>query len=319
MKEGLLATRIESVAGTVRLATALVFAAIASAALTSVLSTVSLMVAAFNVALLHAFVLGLPTYLIVRSKRPVTWLACVAAGLVIGAVPLGLFMLPQRLDSAMSGNMATVVDGARTAAGWLEYLWAVAFLGAHGMAGGFAFWLALRLMGNGVAPPRPARTLTGLLLVGAASAGISAIPVWNRDRSCFNPLYDGGQQAGSPVIRPFVRMESAEWPAFVGILSEFGETRGWLIRSPAQGEVFIASLRMSICDPASRTLVTALRLGAPGGQAGVRIYVYQPQGDTSWQAPIRHLVAQLSSRWPGKVGFADGGGRESDLPSSVLP
>lgn len=301
---------------------ALVLAAAAAAVLAGATVSVRLVPIAFKVALFHAFVLGLPAFLVLRSKRPVTWFVCVVAGFAIGAVPTGLWTVLASLGQAYAPS--------GDALGGLRF---TSTLGAYGAVAGLVFWLSLRLMGDSAAArsrssehtgpvPRRApswRVLGGLSLAAAASVSALVVPSWlvdlAKDRSCHNPLRDG-RQSISPVISPFLRISDEEWTEFVGVFEAFATARGWLVRRPAESG--LGRVQVSICDPAG-TLVQALRLGAPGGGPGVRITVYQPQGGASWQAPVRDLLAQFSARWPGQVGFTDGRGYETSRPSWLPP
>ena len=77
----------------------------------------AILIFGFPAALLHALLLALPTYLLVRRRWPLAWWSSGAIGFLIGIAPSALF-LPR--------SPATFV------------------VGACGIAGGVAFWLVLR-------------------------------------------------------------------------------------------------------------------------------------------------------------------------------
>src|SRR4030081_3648683 len=85
------------------------------------------------VALAHAVCLGLPLFLVFRSKRWINIMSCVVFGFVVGAVPDGILTWPMQ----HAGLYASA--GVITAAGWVSYLTPVIYCGALGAVGGFAF------------------------------------------------------------------------------------------------------------------------------------------------------------------------------------
>lgn len=46
----------------------------------------------------------------------------------------------------------------------------------------------------------------------------------------------------------------------------------------------------------------------------VNFGVYQPQGGDTWRRDFRALHERISARWPTKVRFKDGQGRETGTP-----
>jgi hypothetical protein len=87
-----------------------VSAACAAAAAAAALPTLllgALALFAFPIALLiaggHMLLFGLPTYLVLRSKRPVDWPQALVAGFLVGAVPMAAWQL---LMNAMLGSIS---------------------------------------------------------------------------------------------------------------------------------------------------------------------------------------------------------------------
>jgi hypothetical protein len=106
---------------------------------------------AFFVSLGHAIFLGLPLFLIFRSKRWMNAISSIAGGFVVGVIPGGLLAWPLRPGSRSSASIngvPTVVDGIPTAAGWIHYSEALVYLGCFGALAGFVFWLVLKLSGG---------------------------------------------------------------------------------------------------------------------------------------------------------------------------
>lgn len=86
-------------------------------------------------------VVGIPTYLILRSKVAATWINCAIAGGFVAGLPwLVLSLLPSGADQASIDGQATVIDGTRTAYGWVVGLESVGEIAVFGLAAGVVFW-----------------------------------------------------------------------------------------------------------------------------------------------------------------------------------
>ena len=141
--------RIEQIAGT---ATAVLFAALAPALVMAALwHTAEIaplaFVFTFAVALAHAVVLGLPLFLVFRSKGWINVMTCVVFGFAVGAVPDGVLTWPMHhAESYMSASVdgvPTIINGVIAAAGSVGYVKPVIYCGMLGALGGLAFWIAL--------------------------------------------------------------------------------------------------------------------------------------------------------------------------------
>lgn len=101
----------------------------------------------FAIALAHAVLLGLPLFLILRSKGWINVMSCVVFGFVIGAAPAGVLTWPMhRPELHTSGPVAgvpTILNRAVTAAGGASYVKPLIYFGSLGALGGFAFWVSL--------------------------------------------------------------------------------------------------------------------------------------------------------------------------------
>jgi hypothetical protein len=110
----------------------------------------------FVIALGHAVLLGLPLFLVFRSKGWINVMTCVVLGFAVGAVPDGVLTWPMHHAefhmSASVDGVPTIVNGLITAAGWVSYVKPVVYCGLFGALGGFAFWVALTCSGTRTEP-----------------------------------------------------------------------------------------------------------------------------------------------------------------------
>jgi hypothetical protein len=94
----------------------------------------------FTVALLHAVILGLPAYFLVKHFNLATWWMSILCGGAIGMIPTAV------LDYATNKGFVTQP----------QYLGLLSYAGFLGMSGGFAAWLTWYLLGRCMAAPRSA-------------------------------------------------------------------------------------------------------------------------------------------------------------------
>jgi hypothetical protein len=105
---------------------------------------------AFVITLAPTVILGVPLFLILLgySEHWINGISAVAGGFLVGAVPTALFTWPGCYKCSSSiHNVALVIDGTVTAAGWLSYGRFVVGIGLAGALGGFVFWLTLKCCG----------------------------------------------------------------------------------------------------------------------------------------------------------------------------
>lgn len=108
----------------------------------------TVLVLTFVIALGHAIVLGLPLFLIFRSKGWVNVMSCVVVGFAVGAAPAGVLTWP------IQRPVFHIFYGSGATAGWVSYLKPLICLGSLGALGGFAFWFVSRWFdGGGAAQP----------------------------------------------------------------------------------------------------------------------------------------------------------------------
>jgi hypothetical protein len=141
--------RIQQIA---EVATALLFAGLAPALVMAALwytAKISRTAFAFTfaIALGHAVLLGLPLFLVFRSKGWINVMTCVVVGFAVGAVPAGVLTWPMHHPelhpNASVDGVPTIINGVITAAGWVSYVKPLIYFGSFGALSGFAFWVAL--------------------------------------------------------------------------------------------------------------------------------------------------------------------------------
>jgi hypothetical protein len=127
--------------------TALLFACLVPAAAMAALWSSaniggSAFVLTFGMAFAHAILLGLPLFLIFRSKDWVDVATCAIAGFAIGAGPAAVLSWPTQHPQAHAVG-PTMSDTAVLIARWGDYLTPPAHFGMFGALGGVVFWLVL--------------------------------------------------------------------------------------------------------------------------------------------------------------------------------
>lgn len=109
----------------------------------------------------HVIALGIPAYFVLRWRGLLGWWSALLAGFVLGAIPAAVFSWPLRYASpgshASADGFKTVVNGAPTMAGWLQYLGGVSFFGACGLAAAAAFCVVRGMSPNKSFKPNPLR------------------------------------------------------------------------------------------------------------------------------------------------------------------
>jgi len=141
--------RIQQIAGA---ATAFLFAGLAPALVMAALwhtAVIAPIVFAFTfaIALGHAVLLGLPLFLVFRSKGWINVMSCVVFGFAVGAVPTGVLAWsmqhPELHTSTSVDGAPTIINWVTTAAEWISYVKPLIYFGLFGALGGFVFWVAL--------------------------------------------------------------------------------------------------------------------------------------------------------------------------------
>jgi hypothetical protein len=93
------------------------------------------------------FLLGLPTYFVLRKFRLVRRWPTLLAGFSLAAIPMAIFTWPFKhlatKTSASVNGVQTMIDGVPTLVGWLQFVQGVMFLGVLGLLSAWAFWLVI--------------------------------------------------------------------------------------------------------------------------------------------------------------------------------
>ena len=276
---------------------------------------VALMMGDIRVAPVAAFIvtphalLGTTVYWRLELRHRATFLRVIIASVIIGIVPMMMLTIASNADYASVDDVATVVHGVRTLAGWLAYSKLVLVFGLSGAVGGAAFWLAHRLVDD------TQKWIPALVAVGLV-VGIAAIPAIALDRSCHNPMQDGRPSLASETTLE-LDLDEEQWPDLVREFEDFNREQGWSIRTDMSPPSEYRQLNISSCGPAG-TDVTALAVKSSVSDVftgKVMITVAQPQGGNSWREPARNLVRRLMLRWPGHVRFKDEKGGDRVLPA----
>jgi hypothetical protein len=264
---------------------------------------------AFGLGLLFAVALGLPSFLLLRRWGNASLTTGLAAGALIAAAPVLLLTLGANPDEASSGGVATVIEGRRTLAGWLQVAMGAAFSGGIGAVAGGVFWAVLRwtgaLKGSVRAEPSSGRSRIALGGATAAAVGLALLPAATADRSCHNALRSGARSI-TPPLSATLDIREADWPRLSAVLARFAGAQGLAFRdrSETRPQVAVLSLWRGTDVPAFR-------------DQGVHLSLYQVRRDTPWRPTAQALAAELERAFPGRVGFRDGMGRPIGLAQAL--
>lgn len=272
---------------------------------------------AFAIVAVVAVCLGLPVYLAARAARNDTRRVAAVMGFIVGAVIPSIVIFGSIPDQASVGGTATVIDGSYTFAGWIENLAFIGLFGLMGAGGALLFWFLVRRrvwseeQGD---EPSPAPLRTALLSVAAVGVVVAAfvIPYATADRSCHNPLRGGGNSI-APTASFELRVGVDEWRNVEIEMDNFRRSGDWSLRSHVRTDEEFPWLQISLCEePGTNIVVQGIREFNE-----VSFAVFQPQGGSSWERDFRALYKRVNERWPTKVTFEDGEGRETGTPAWV--
>lgn len=297
-----------------------------SAGVVALLSSVSFGLRGFNpafyIALAHACLIGLPLYLILRATRPLGWQTAVIGGFVIGALPVGLLTLGS-VDQASIGGVATVIDGTRTAAGWMQYLTFVAGAGMLGVFGALAFGLTVQstlpTRRDGATDESVRRAVwrwrdgVPVLIAGAFIFVLIKLPGSLEDKSCHNPLRGGGTSI-APVANARLSIARSDWEAFHALTKDFARRQGWSYRGDIRSSPQFDMLSTSICEARGTQIMAIATRGGGAPDQNIAISLYQPQGGLSWRSPFKAYYGMLTKRWPGRISLENNMSERIDTP-----
>jgi hypothetical protein len=221
------------------------------------------------------------------------------------------------LQSASTGGKVTVVNGVPTPAGWIEYARAVGFIGLFGLAGGLAFWAAMRLSGE---PSREAHgtdagsndlragSWTIVSMAVFLTCTVFLLPSVVTDNSCHNLFRDGRTSIG-PQIGADIKLTAEDWPTLRQMFIDFGVKHSLSFRSDQQirrGEIMWRDL--NLCNEAGVNIdvldqpwLTQINPALAG--RGVSFRVYELKVGSDWNRLARNLIDEIDTTWPDKTTF----------------
>jgi hypothetical protein len=270
---------------------------------------------AFALIAVVAVCLGLPVYLAARAVRNDTPRLAAIMGFIVAAVIPAILVFMSAPDQASVDGTATVVDGSYTFAGWMQNLAWIGFFGLLGVGAALVFWFIVRRSASSEeqdehpSPPSPLRTT--LLSVAAAAIVATAfiIPDATADRSCHNPLR-GGETSISQTASFDLRVGVDQWRNVEAEVERFRRSGDWSVRSDVRTDKGFPWLQISLCKETGTNIFVQ-------GMADfneVSFGLYQPQGGDTWRRDFRALYDRITARWPTKVTFKDGQGRQTGTP-----
>ena len=301
--------------GVLTIAAGLIVASGAAAAVFALMfGDVRVFTPAFAIIAVVAVCLGLPIYLAARAARNDTPRVAAVMGFVVGAAIPAVLVLPSAPDQASVGSTVTVIDGSYTLAGWMQNFALIGFFGLLGVGGALLFWFIVRRTASsdeqGEKPSSTSPLRTTLLSVAAAGLVATAfiIPQATADRSCHNPLRGGGDSIAQTASFD-LRVGIDQWRNVEAEVERFRRSGDWSVRSDVRTDEGFPWLQISLCKETGTNIFVQ-------GMAdfGVIFGVYQPQGGETWRRDFRALYERINERWPTKVKFRDGRGREIDTP-----
>ena len=255
----------------------------------------------------------------------------VLRGFYVGAIPAAVFRWPLSFaaDTMRSTNgILPTVHGIPTGLGWLEYAGWIAEIGLLGAVGAAVFWWTLQALRG----PEPRTWRTGGLFV--VSVALALMVVWVPvrvasargpvDRSCHNVLRDGRASA-QPEVHALLEVDLPEWSAVRDEFVSFSKRHGLAFKDTSRNSSDRRLLWLSGCREPG-VVVDAVQTRwdpsnpIPNPHSGVHVAVYDERGDKlEWQPIARDLVADLETRWPGKVRFKDKQGRDTTEAAVLGP
>lgn len=86
-------------------------------------------------------IFGIPAYFVLRKHFEPRPMNCAMVGALVAALPWAILTLFSTPDQASIGDRGTVIEGAKTAYGWLMDAQALAQIAFFGALGGCLFWV----------------------------------------------------------------------------------------------------------------------------------------------------------------------------------
>ena len=293
----------------------IVASGVAAAVFAMMFGDIKVFTPTFVIVAVVAVCLGLPVYLAARAGRNDTPIVAVVMGFIVGAiVPAILILAGPAPEQASAGDTVTAINGSYTLAGWLQNLGFIGLFGLLGVGGALVFWFIVRRSPSradaGEAPsPTPLRTTALSVAAAGVITAAFVVPYATADRSCHNPLRDGRTSIGQ-VASFDLRVGVDQWRNVEGEVETFRRSGDWSVRSDVRTDPGYPWLQISLCkEPGTNIFVQGM-----ADFNEVSFGVYQPQGGPTWRRDFRALYERINARWPTKVTFKDGQGRQTSTP-----
>jgi hypothetical protein len=281
--------------------------------------TLALLRTTFIVTLAHAFILGIPLFLALRSITSTGAITCALGGLLLGAMPFGALALVSMigLQSASTGGKATVVNGVPTLAGWIEYAYAVGSIGLLGLAGGLTFWVAMRVSDQLIGRPnrteaQPRKFGRGAWSVVSAAVVLACavflLPSIVKDDSCHN-LFRGARTSVGPQINADLTLSAEDWPTLTHIFVDFGAIHSLSFRGDEQIRRGTLMWRdLNLCSEVGVNIDAVDRpwlaqINSPLADRGIQFSVYELKPGSDWKLLAGDLLNRIDRTWPRRTTF----------------
>jgi hypothetical protein len=300
----------------VTIAAGLIVASGAAAALFAMIfGDIRVFTPAFVIVVIVAVCLGLPVYLAARAARNDTPMVAAVMGFVVGAAIPAILVLGSAPDQASVGDTVTAINGSYTLAGWLQNLGVVGLFGLLGVGGALLFWFFVRrnAPSNNQDAESPTPTPTRMAFLSIAAAGVVAtafvVPHVTADRSCHNPLRDGGTSINQTASFD-LHVGVDQWRDVEAEIQKFRRSGNWSVMSDVRTDPGFPWFQISLCkEPGTNIFVQGM-----ADFKEINFGVYQPQGGSSWRRDFRALYERINGRWPTKIDFKNDQGEQTRAP-----
>lgn len=279
------------------------------------------------VAMAHGL-LATPIFMYLNNKNKVSFLKCLLFGYLIGSLPIAIFIFPLSGQGSYStvNDVATLIDGIPTLAGWRHYFLSFSYFGIIGSSVGIIFWVVLNYYTR-----KRIQTLASFVTSpsGWVTAGLIAfvilIPNATKDRSCHNPLRDGKSSIG-PVLSIQINVSIDEWRQVRKIFSAFANKNSLSFKDSSESRSqAVKLLRLSMCLETGVLIKTNEQrwasndfVPAMAARDGVGVYIYSPSEADNWQSLASLLIEEFEDQFPSGISFWDEKGHSIDRSETQL-
>ena len=157
-------------------------------------------------------------------------------------------------------------------------------------------------------------TIVPIFILGISIISMFIVPQITRDKSCHNPLRDGGTSI-SPALSLDVKLKNDEWPELTGFFIQFSQEHSLDFENSSDFKPdSYKTLYLSMCHESGFQFGTAEQRWAsrawrsPIPNGGVSIMVFEFGKDTNLKIIANDFISKANERWPGKVVIRSGQG-----------